>query len=201
MSGIGRRWKNVGKLVEKVDLKAHRAVSKRSKTKQIKQTQPKASKRSKVKQIKLIMNLNLYLIMILIVIVRGLRPLPAQQSKLASQKVQWADNVTMTNAEHQKLLDAHGPADTALMIEHLSHYKAANGKHYDSDYRAILAWVTKWLSEQKGTKTGAAQRPSKAPTPMPPTQESLAEQEQRILANERWMRDFLESQREDEQDE
>lgn len=109
--------------------------------------------------------------------------------------------MTMTNAEHQKLLDAHGPADTALMIEHLSHYKAANGKHYDSDYRAILAWVTKWLSEQKGTKTGAAQRPSKAPTPMPPTQESLAEQEQRILANERWMRDFLESQREDEQDE
>ena len=91
-----------------------------------------------------------------------------QQSTLASQKVQWADNVTMTNAEHQKLLDAHGPADTALMIEHLSHYKAANGKHYDSDYRAILAWVTKWLSEQKGTKTGAAQRPSKAPTPMPP---------------------------------
>lgn len=78
MSGIGRRWKNVGKLVEKVDLKAHRAVSKRSKTKQIKQTQPKASKRSKVKQIKLIMNLNLYLIMILIVIVRGLRPLPAR---------------------------------------------------------------------------------------------------------------------------
>lgn len=125
-----------------------------------------------------------------------------QQSKLASQKVQWADNVTMTNAEHQKLLDAHGPADTALMIEHLSHYKAANGKHYDSDYRAILAWVTKWLSEQqKVTKTGAAQRLSKAPTPMPPTQESLAEQEQRILANERWMRDFLESQREDEQDE
>lgn len=106
--------------------------------------------------------------------------------------------MTMTNAEHQKLLDAHGPADTALMIEHLSHYKAANGKHYDSDYRAILAWVTKWLSEQEGTKTGAAQRPSKAPTPMPPTQESLAEQEQRILANERWMRDFLESQREEE---
>ena len=50
--------------------------SAQSKTKQIKQTQPKASKRSKVKQIKLIMNLNLYLIMILIV--RGLRPLPAR---------------------------------------------------------------------------------------------------------------------------
>ena len=78
MSGIGLRLKNVGKLVEKVDLKVHRASSKRSKTKQIKQTQPKASKRSKVKQIKLIMNLNLYLIMILIVIVRGLRPLPAR---------------------------------------------------------------------------------------------------------------------------
>ena len=52
------------------------AQSQRSETKQIKQTQPKASKRSKAKQIKLIMNLNLYLIMILIV--RGLRPLPAR---------------------------------------------------------------------------------------------------------------------------
>lgn len=122
-----------------------------------------------------------------------------QRSELASQKVQWADNVTMTNAEYQKLLDAYGPADTALMIEHLSHYKAANGKRYDSDYRAIMAWVTRWLSEQKGAerKPGTAQRPSKAPTPMPQTQESLAEQERRILENERWMRDFLNGQQEE----
>lgn len=107
--------------------------------------------------------------------------------------------MTMTNAEYQKLLDAYGPADTALMIEHLSHYKAANGKRYDSDYRAIMAWVTRWLSEQKGAerKPGTAQRPSKAPTPMPQTQESLAEQERRILENERWMRDFLNGQQEE----
>lgn len=125
----------------------------------------------------------------------------AQRSELASQKVQWADNVTMTNAEHQKLLDAYGPADTALMIEHLSHYKAANGKRYSSDYRAILAWVTKWLSEQKGTeaKQGAAQRPSKAPAPMPQAAESVEEQERRILDNERWMREFLEQAKREEE--
>lgn len=126
-----------------------------------------------------------------------------RRSELASQKVQWADNVTMTNAEHQKLLDAYGPADTALMIEHLSHYKAAHQKRYDSDYRAILSWVTQWLSERKGMKrrTDAAQRPSKAPAPMPQTQESLAEQEQRILENERWMREFLNGQQGEKQSE
>ncbi len=34
----------------------------------------------------------------------------------------------MTNAEHQKLLDTHGPADTERLIEILDNYKGATGR-------------------------------------------------------------------------
>lgn len=57
----------------------------------------------------------------------------------------------MTNAEHDKLLAAHGPADTARLIEILDNYKGAYPKkrHYESDYRAILSWVVDRLEEDK----------------------------------------------------
>ena len=107
----------------------------------------------------------------------------------------------MTNDEHRKLLDAYGPADTALMIEHLSHYKASHNRHYDDDYETILSWVVNWLSEQK-RKTAQAessQRVSRAPVPMTQATESMEEQEQRILNNERWMREFLDQAKREEE--
>jgi hypothetical protein len=64
-------------------------------------------------------------------------------------KVQWAENVTMTNDEYEKLLAAHGPADTARLIAILDNYKGASGKRYASDYRAILSWVVDRLREEK----------------------------------------------------
>lgn len=64
-------------------------------------------------------------------------------------KVQWAEYVSMTNAEHQKLLDTHGPVDTARLIEILDNYKGSSGKKYKSDYRAILSWVEDRLEEEK----------------------------------------------------
>lgn len=67
----------------------------------------------------------------------------------AEPKVQWAEYVSMTNAEHQKLLDTHGPADTARLIEILDNYKGSSGKKYKSDYRAILSWVEDRLEEEK----------------------------------------------------
>ena len=56
----------------------------------------------------------------------------------------------MTNSEHEKLLAAHGPADTERLIEILDNYKGATGKKYASDYRAILSWVVDRLAEEKG---------------------------------------------------
>lgn len=108
--------------------------------------------------------------------------------------------MTMTNEEHKMLIEAYGPADTALMIEHLSHFKASKNKHYDDDYRTILSWVVRWLEEQKARmpNTGGSCQASKAPAPMPQHQESEEEQAQRILENERWMREFLSEQKEGE---
>lgn len=75
--------------------------------------------------------------------------------------VQWAENVTMTNDEHDKLLAAHGPADTARLIEILDNYKGSTGKRYRSDYRAILSWCTDRLEEEK--RRGGKQAASKGP--------------------------------------
>ena len=72
----------------------------------------------------------------------------AQES--TSPKVQWAEFVSMTNAEHDKLVSTYGAADTARMIEILDNYKGQNGKKYKSDYRAILNWVVERLREEKG---------------------------------------------------
>ena len=72
-----------------------------------------------------------------------LTPRPTQSA------VQWAENVTMTNDEHDKLLDAYGPADTARLIEILDNYKGSTGKRYKSDYRAILSWVVDRLEEDR----------------------------------------------------
>ena len=71
----------------------------------------------------------------------------AQES---SPKVQWAEFVSMTNAEHDKLVSTYGAVDTARMIEILDNYKGQNGKKYKSDYRAILNWVVGRLIEEKG---------------------------------------------------
>ena len=57
------------------------------------------------------------------------------------EKVQFAEFVSMTNVEYQRLIDTYGEADTKLMIEKLNNYKGAHGKKYKSDYRAILSWV------------------------------------------------------------
>ena len=65
------------------------------------------------------------------------------------RKVQWAENVSMTNEEHDKLVSAHGEADTARLIEILDNYKGSTGKRYKSDYRAILSWCVERLEEEK----------------------------------------------------
>lgn len=71
-------------------------------------------------------------------------PLPPSEST-----VQLAENVTMTNDEYQKLLAAHGPADTARLVEILDNYKGSSGKKYKSDYRAILSWCVDRLREEQ----------------------------------------------------
>ena len=79
-------------------------------------------------------------------------PLHSSESKKSLEKVQWAENVAMTNAQYEKLLCTYGEADTKRLIEILDNYKGATGKKYADDYRAILSWVVNRLKEDKSKK-------------------------------------------------
>ena len=76
------------------------------------------------------------------------------------KKIYFADFVTMTNAEHEKLVSTYGKEIADQCIEKLSNYKGAHGKKYKSDYRAILNWV---VDEVKGKqKQTSATKPNQA---------------------------------------
>ncbi len=64
-------------------------------------------------------------------------------------KISYAEYVQMTEAEYQSLVAEHGISDTLRMIEVLDDYKGAHGKHYASDYRAILTWVVERVREER----------------------------------------------------
>ena len=65
------------------------------------------------------------------------------------EKSIYAEFVSMTKTEHEKLIATYGAEDTAAMIQILDNYKGASGKKYTSDYRAILNWVVTRLAEGK----------------------------------------------------
>jgi len=56
-------------------------------------------------------------------------------------KIKYAEFVSMTEAEHQKLVERYGEQKTAMFIEKLDNAKGARGYTYKNDYRAILNWV------------------------------------------------------------
>jgi len=78
------------------------------------------------------------------------------------EKISFAEYVTMTNAEYEKLLATHGKEMSAKMIEILDNYKGSNGKKYTSDYRAILSWVVKRVKEEEKEVKNFTNKP---PTP------------------------------------
>ena len=59
------------------------------------------------------------------------------------KKNKYADFVSMTEEEHQKLLEQFGRAGTNDRIERLNLYKGSTGKKYKSDYLTILNWERK----------------------------------------------------------
>jgi len=57
------------------------------------------------------------------------------------KKKNYAENVLLSEAEYQKLIEENGQEKTTWMIEKLNNAKGAKGYTYKSDYRAILTWV------------------------------------------------------------
>lgn len=65
-------------------------------------------------------------------------------------KNKYAEFVSLTDKEYNKLISDHGQINTNILIETLDNYKGSNGKKYKSDYRAILNWVLdKTIKENK----------------------------------------------------
>lgn len=58
-----------------------------------------------------------------------------------NEKKKYAQFVSMTAGEYEKLCAAYGTDMVLRMIEVLDNYKGSSGKKYKSDYRAILCWV------------------------------------------------------------
>lgn len=69
--------------------------------------------------------------------------------KEQEEKIHFADFVTMTNAEHEKLVSTYGTEFTDQCIKILDNYKGSKGKKYKSDYRAILSWVVDESNKRK----------------------------------------------------
>lgn len=71
------------------------------------------------------------------------------RAKKDEVKIHFAEFVTMTEEEHQKLVDEFGEADTAALIQILDNYKGSKDVKYKSDYRAIRSWCVDRLEEHK----------------------------------------------------
>lgn len=69
-------------------------------------------------------------------------------------KIQYAEFVTLSQEEYDKLISSHGEEKTKRMIDILDNYKGANNKKYASDYRAILNWVVDRVSKEGGGDSG-----------------------------------------------
>lgn len=80
--------------------------------------------------------------------------------KEQEEKIHFADLVTMTNAEHEKLVSTYGTDFVNQCIEILDNYKGSKGKEYKSDYRAILSWVVDEVQkrQKEQRRTNYAQR-------------------------------------------
>jgi hypothetical protein len=79
---------------------------------------------------------------------------PAVEKPKAKPKTQYAEFVSMTEAEYSALVTKLGEAGAERCVELLDNYKGANGKKYASDYRAILNWVVKRYDEENAKQGG-----------------------------------------------
>lgn len=67
--------------------------------------------------------------------------------KKKADKKKYAESVTMTEEEYQKLMAQHSKAFVDKCIEILNNYKLSSGKRYKSDYHTILNWVIERVSK------------------------------------------------------
>lgn len=72
------------------------------------------------------------------------------------EKMHFAEFVSMTNAEYEKLVSTYGKEFADQCITILDNYKGSSGKKYKSDYRAILSWVIDKANQDKTKKQNSS---------------------------------------------
>lgn len=65
------------------------------------------------------------------------------------KKINFAQYVSMTQDEFNKLVKSYGEDFTNKCIVALDNYKGSSGKYYKSDYRAILTWVVEKVKKDE----------------------------------------------------
>lgn len=75
------------------------------------------------------------------------------KGKKEEEKIHFAEFVSMTNAEYEKLVSTYGKEFADQCIQKLDNYKGANGKNYKSDYRAIGSWVVDEVKKKNNART------------------------------------------------
>lgn len=81
------------------------------------------------------------------------------KDKEKNKKSKYAEFVSLTEDEYEKLISEYGEDMTQECIKILDNYKGANGKKYKSDYRAMLNWVVeKVLEKKKITPKGKSEK-------------------------------------------
>lgn len=80
------------------------------------------------------------------------------KGKKEEEKTHFAEFVSMTNAEYEKLVSTYGKEFADQCITVLDNYKGANGKKYKSDYRAILNWVVDRVKQNNGKANNTEDR-------------------------------------------
>lgn len=88
-------------------------------------------------------------------------PKPKAPKKQKEPKIKFAEYVTMTQAEYDKLVAEYGEPYTKKLVETLDNYKGSSGRKYASDYRAILTWVVercdqKYANLKKGSNPSSS---------------------------------------------
>lgn len=74
------------------------------------------------------------------------------KGKKEEEKIHFAEFVSMTNAEYDKLVSTYGKDFADQCINSLDNYKGSTGKKYKSDYRAILSWVIDKVKQKTQTQ-------------------------------------------------
>jgi hypothetical protein len=74
------------------------------------------------------------------------------KEKNKEKKIAFRENVTLYQAEYDKLLKKHGKDHLNLMLDKLDSYKLSHGKKYVSDYGAINQWVAESVQKPMGSR-------------------------------------------------